>query len=573
MSLLVVGDIGLDLGTFFFVGRLLYLGVFLAWLVWLARSRKKAGFLAPMLLALVFWAISTYPMERAYGLRQSSDRIRNLWWCASTAAGNSPWEAGVLGMPSLEPFWATLVSVLALRDPGRVVELYPILPALGIVLLGLSLGLTFARAGGPTSGDEDDAAVSAPNALFVVFFVLLATTQPADFVGPHQGSLWKMFFLKPNHLFALALVPLCAWTLSKPLTWRRCLVGATLLGVLGWAFVIHWVLISWAVVLFGIAGIAMRLLGPRDAFRLGVVLILAALLVAPYVYFLRTHFQHAVSLSPGWSPESPKLSAWGEAPPPAHSLLFLVTLDFGVKFFLGAWGMWVAWRKRNRFHLLWLGMAASAYSAWAVSAVLYEMGRARGAAHVYIFIVFLTAAFAGIGAADLVRRVAAASARKGLALTVNRLAAAALLLLLPISVPFWFQPNTMDEHYRSALEPLPADVVALGEWIEDNTGGSDVILAGSRLAPWIPALSGRRILRLARPPHGSELYRDECAILFPADEEQVRAVIERLGLTHVIVDSTFMEEQVLPADHFDRHPVLDRVQRLGHIDVYRVRRP
>src|SRR5205814_999075 len=92
------------------------------------------------------------PLQRIYGMQNPSDRLRNVWWCSTAAAGNPPWESGVVGQRTLEPAWSLLVSLLALRDPARVLALYPFLPALSIVAMGA--GLAFALRRGPH--DEQD---------------------------------------------------------------------------------------------------------------------------------------------------------------------------------------------------------------------------------------------------------------------------------------------------------------------------------------------------------------------------------------------------------------------------------
>jgi hypothetical protein len=429
--------------------------------------------------------------------------------------------------------------VLALRDPGLVVVIYPYLSGLGIVLVGLDLGITFARRMRRLEATDSMAAIDGNRcAMFVVFFVLLATTQPLDFVGPFNGSLWKTFLLKPNHVLGLALLPVCASVLASPLTRRRSIVAVLLIGFLGWVFIIHWVLFSWCVLLFAALGLFTGAVTRKSCFRLSVIVLLASILVAPYVYFLRTNFQEAVSLSPPWSPDTPKTSRWGDSAPSSHSLLFMVTLDLGVNFYLGLWGAWVTWRRRSSFDLIWLGFAASTYSAWAVSALLYETGRARGAAHVYLAVMFTVAVLAGIGAADLVRRVSERFApdSQSLRMTLNRVTAGGLLLLLPLSIPWWFRPHVMDSHFRVALDPLPQNVVDLAAWIRSNTRGSDRFLAGPSVASWIPALSGRPVAGIGRAQYNSQSYWDECAFIFPVDLDDAREVGRRLRLEYVVVD-------------------------------------
>src|SRR6185295_10657775 len=97
---------------------------------------------------------------------------RHLWWAATAAAGNPPWESGIVGQRTLEPAWSFFVSLLALRDPARVLAVYAFLPALGLAATGAALRWAF-RA-------------RPLRAMLVAFFVLLASTQPFDHLEPFR---------------------------------------------------------------------------------------------------------------------------------------------------------------------------------------------------------------------------------------------------------------------------------------------------------------------------------------------------------------------------------------------------
>ena len=493
MNFLGIDVRDLDLDAFFRSGRIVYLAAYFAWLLFLVRGRRRAGVWGPVLLALVVWAVTSFPLLRPYGLQVPSDRLRQLWWCATAAAGNPPWESGIMGQRTIEPLWSLLVSLVALRDPARVIAVYPFLPVLGFVLTGAALGWAFRSR--PLCG------------LFVAFFVLLAATQPLDYLEPFRNFWARHFLLKPNHALGLALVPVLVGVLSAPLTTARALGTAALLSLLGWVFVVDWALFCASLVCFvllaAIHGTPVR--GAALA-RLAAVLAGSALLVAPYVLYLTRFFPNAVSLSAGESVTAPMRSPWGDERPAAHSLLFLATFDLGPHFPLALYGAWTSWRRGRRADLLWLGVLAAAYAAWAVTAALFAMARARAADEVYWFLAFAVAVHAGVGAHALVWRAAAARRRAvpfSRLRTPRRLAAAALLLWFPFTLGWWWDPARMDAHFVAAREPVPSEMEALAVWLRHQTRGSDVVLAGGDAAAWVPALSGRRVMRVEPGPQAA----------------------------------------------------------------------
>jgi len=483
---------GLDLDAFFRSGRVLYLAGYAAWLLVLVRGRRRAGAAGPIGLALLVWALTTFPLQRPYGLQVPSDRLRQLWWCATAAAGNPPWESGIVEQRTIEPVWSLLVSLLALRDPARVLAVYPSLPVLGLVLTGAALAWAFRRR--PLCG------------LFAAFFVLLASTQPLDYLEPFRNFWARHFLLKPNHALGLALVPVLVGVLSRPLTARRAAGAAALLAVLGWTFVVDWALFCASVVCYVLVAAARRRLpGRGELGRLATVLAGSAVLVAPYVLYLSRHFPNAVSLSAGGTAAAPTLSPWGDARPAAHSLFFLASFDLGPHFPLALFGAWTAWRRGRRGDLLWLGTLAAATLAWTATAALYATARARAADEVYFFLAFAVAVHAGIGAHAVVFRAAAAwrPARTRPRAGARRLAAAFLLLWFPFTLGWWWDPPRMDAHFATALAPVPAEMEALASWLRGHTRGTDVVLAGGDVAAWIPALSGRRVLRMEPGPQAA----------------------------------------------------------------------
>jgi hypothetical protein len=480
---------GLDLQAFFRASRFVYLAAYLAWIVVLARGRTRAAAVGPAVLALLMWAATTFPLQRPYGLQTpSSDRLRHLWWAASAAAGNPPWESGVVGQHTLEPAWSFLVSLLALRDPARVLGVYAYLPALG--LAATAAALLWAFRARPL------------RAMLVTFFVLLASTQPLDHLEPFRFFWARHFLLKPNHALGLALVPVVAGVLAKPLRTARALAAGAWLALLGWVFVVDWALVCAGLACFVVIATARRRApAGREIVRLAALVLASAVAVAPFVLYLARNFPNAVSLSAGDNAAAPTVSPWGDERPAAHSLLLLATFDLGPHFPLALVGAWAAWRRGRRGDLVWLGVLAAAYLAWSITAVLYTMARARAADEVYWFLVFAVAVHAGIGADALGRRLGAGLCRRrwSWAPRPRTLFAAGLLAWLPFTLGWWWDPRETDGHFRAALAPVPAEMRALAAWLRARTGSGDVVMADGEVFAWVPALSGRRVMRGPNP--------------------------------------------------------------------------
>ena len=545
----------LDLASWFDLGRAVWLLAFGAWLAWLWRRRPaRIGAGTPVALALLWWAVVSFPLQRLYGLYGPGDRLRNLAWCTTAAAGNAPWEAGAVGDRSLEPLWGLLVSTLALRDPARVLAVYPWLPALALTLVGLSLGVA--------SRDPEHPEVTGLRPGLVAFFVLLAAGSPLDSVAHFRDFFSRNFLLKPNHSLGLALVPLCLAVLARPLGLRGTGVLAALLSLLSLAFVVHWALLAGCLVVLAALVLVRR--GRADLRRVAppaaLALALSATVAVPYLLYIARAFPHAVSLSAG-SAEDPLRSPWGDRAPLSEPALLLATVDGGVLLPLALLGAVVAWRRASRLDLLWLSVLVGAGTAWILEVALYAMGRARVADEVFFFLRFATAVHAGFGAAGLVRHVAGRWSPPGSLPALSapaRLAALLLLALLPLAQPVWSDPPRRDVHFQRALEPLPAHLVGLGEWLRAQTAGTDVVLAGPAVAPWVPALSGRRAWT---PPRDEGALAADRSML--QGDEVGRGLLRSRGIRVVLWDPSVESELGVPRSALDDHALLGKGVDIG----------
>jgi hypothetical protein len=400
--------------------------------------------------------------------------------------------------------------------------------------------------------------------LWVTFFVLLAPSGPLDVLGPYRGFWQRNFLVKPNHVLAIVLVPLVLWLLAGRWSKRRGLLTVAVLAAVGWVFVVPWALVGWGLFIY-IVGLAVRrpLKWKSSAMRTILVGVSSVVLVSPLLYYLIKTFP-VLHFAPGAFPEDPLRSVWGDRLSPTHSLFFLVTLDLGLNFFLALYGMWTARRSDNRFQHMWLSLAIGGYIAWSANIVLLYVGQARESDELYYFVVFHTAVFAGLGMAKLVD----ASAQR-FSWNRARLTAVVLLFLFPMTTVWWWDPPETDTHFRIALKPVPERLFELGEWLRQNSRGSDIVLTGTQTALWVPAVSGRRVLRTGIYEPGTDLYRDERAILFPRTIEEGRQVLRKTGVDLLIYDPSLASEHQLESEHLDRHPLFERVHVSGPYRIYR----
>ena len=340
-------------------------------------------------------------------------------------------------------------------------------------------------------------------------------------------------------------MPLFAWfaTSRAGKSLARTADAALILGALGWVFVVHWALVCAGVKVYGgMLALHTRRRARGELIRLGLVLFASLLLVASYLYFLVQSFP-GVNFPTNVYPHQPQRSVWGDAPAATHSLLFLVTVDLGINFFLACYGVWVTWSRKNGMDLLWLGFTVSSYIAWSVNAYLLLIGQARVFDDVYFFLVVTVAVQAAVRLEDI----------------LSRAGTIALLCWFPLTFAWWLDAPGMDPHFRLSRTPFPERQSTLAEWIRTNTEGQDIFFAGADVAIWIPPLSGRRVLRTGMPWVASEAHDDERRILFPESAEQGRAAVDKLGIDYVVFDLSLASEHELAPDHFEEHPLFELV--------------
>ncbi len=569
--------------SFFALTRITYL--VLAFLFVLALARLKSPWVGLVGVALLFfigWLASNYPLERLYGLFLPGDRLRNLSWTMTAAAGNSLLSTGIIGQQiNFDPAWASLVAALSFGSPDRVLSLYPYLSAGVMLSLMLSLFYHFKpRTSSYPATEAGDWSYLRP--VSVVFFVSLLATAPLDYLGPYRGYWTKMFLLKPNH--ALALVPLtfAVGQLAKT-TRRSILLGGLLLGLVGWAFIVHWALICFGlfVYLLVILNKSRPKLGRvgREGLRIAAIVMLSSAVVAPWFMRLATDFPRAVSLSSASGPEIGRVAVGEHLYQGSNSLLFLATLDQGLVFYLGVIGV-IAWfRSRERRDHFWASLVIGSYGVMLGNYLLYLMGRARGdelyyfllfglarPAHegrflqawdeLYYFTLFVLSVAAGNGFWQCL-----ISARRWL--PNERIVAVAFVGLIPLGFPYWWNPMIMDGHFRRTLEPIPKSVVEMTDWIRAETSGLDVFAASADPTHWFPALTGRQTLqenesvRVLRGILAGEIRPDQDGRL-------------PHRLSYVAMDRQLARSVNIHPDDLQDRPGFELATRVGQIRLYRL---
>ncbi len=527
---------GLDVATFLGQARAIYILAGLAWLVLTLRLRRPRLLLAFVLVAnALVWFETMYPLQRVYGFGQSSDRVNLLAMSQVAAAGNSPLETWQVGQHHWEPHsrvhnisWLALVALFAGQAGEPVFRIFTFAPL--VAAAGFALALYAAFGGRGSTFSRWDRAL-------IAGFGTLLSTAPLDSLNVYRPPFMMMFLLKPNHALALALTPLFLAAFAAVRGWRARVALAAALNVLAWFFALHAAYVAVGLCVF----VALSFLSReaerwRDLKDCLAVLGLNGLAGALALGYLLV--RSGLPFSPGASGDR----LLSQSP---HFLV--VTTQSGWLFWLGIWGAWVAWKKGGRIGRVWASQLAAAYLMWFSYPLLSLIGRAEQPDELFLWLRFFLGASAAIGAVDLARRAAERWPR----LRSEALSAVAIIaVVLPYSLPYWWNPLTMDPYFRGSLTPLPADIAALGQYLRAQTRPTDVLAGDYGLAPFAAAVSGRRWLRSRHLP--ATLDQDRRAAidaLLLSDVDPARAVeAARLyGVTHVVVHESFLQANSLTA--------------------------
>lgn len=539
-NLLGVDVHGLDVASLLAAARRLYPLLALLWLAALPRVRRPQWLLAGVVAANAFaWLETNYPLQRIYAFGPSRDRVGNIALAQVVAAGNPALETVQVGQVHFEPFWGALVAVVSGGDVERVLRLYPWFSLL--MMVGFALTLYFGLGRDP----PDDEQVW--ERVFVAGFATLLCSMPFDFARPYRVPWAMTFLLKPNHALGLVLLPLVLRAFARIRTWRGRLATGFFLHVLGWAFVLHM-----AYVVAGLAAFALLSLGlgreqaRRDIVDVAVVVGVNLLVVSPYLVMLVTGYPF-LDPSPFMTIE------------PASAHLLEVTFRRGFVFWLGLWGLVVLLRRGDRLSRLWAGQMLGGFGVWVGYYVLSALQEARERDEIYYWNALLIAVAAGIGCWDLGRRAAAWLGPRAAAPAVR--AAAIGALLVPFTLPYWWNPATMDAYFTPSLPPLPPEVVAATDFLRRETGPHDVIAGDPDFARYGAALGGRRALLsdgLHMPRDYDRRWRLQEMLVGAGDPDAVLAEASRYGVRYLVVTPALLGRYYPDTD-------LDRIGAARHL--------
>lgn len=563
MNLLGFDVRGLDVHGFIGAAQALYPCAALLFLALVALRRSPRLLLLGVLLANVWvFALSTWPLQRLYALGPSRDRINNLGLCQVVAAGNPAWHTSIPGQLHFEPFWGLLMALLSGFEPARLERLYAFMPLVTVLAFGLALEFGWRRAPGEAAPDE------AWERALVAFFATLLCASPLDWLWSYRVSWALTFLLKPNHALALVLLPLVLRVLARARGAFSLVAAGFLLHVMGWAFVIHMGLVAGGLLVYALLSWVTRHARRRHDLRdVAVVLLVNVLIVSPYLYMLTVGYvflvPRATAVVPSWSPH-----------------LLEVTFRAGWLFVLAAWGAYSLWRRGDRLSRLWSAQALAALLAWAACLALGALRLAREMDEFYYWARFLTAIAAAAGAWDLGRRAwqrlgAARAARGhglcalGLRLTSgdgSALVACALVAaLVPLSLPYWWNPVRMDPFFLGSLTPLPDLIAAPMAYLRAHSRPQDVVVGDRDFAPWIPALAARRVLlssKLNAPRDFVARGAVEGALARGGDPASVRIGYERYGVRFLVATPSLARDYKVSLETLRARPEL----RLVHLE-------
>jgi hypothetical protein len=513
------------LGSYFIAYRYLFCFLVLALALSLLRWPRPSVLLGgALILGGSGWLAFDEPLGRPYGLGERGIVFEELGEPMVAAALRSPTEGVLSAAPSRWPFWSLLLSLSAGLEPGRLLELYSWLPLVSLVLLGCASYYAF---GAPSSG-PDSVARMVP--ALAVFFILFLSVPRLSFLESGGGPLWpELFWLRPRLGVGLAIALVAFGRFARAESLSAYLLGGLALGIASWIEP-RWLTLGGAGV-FLWAAVQWRLKEPVWRATLGLGL--------------------AAALSFAWTSRSGSASFRAEDFEATwHGVvnsILAVSLDQGAVFYLALFAIACACRERSRSQLLlvcWLGVG---YAAWVLASVSGEMARSVDPAIVKSFLRVLLAATASLGAHRVLlwieekwrtpptlpailrgRSTAPSSYTLGLA--------ALVALSLPWSFPFWWNPVRMDSVYVESVEPISHEYTTFGDWIRQSTSPDAVFVTGPSYAPWIPALSGRRVLLLddvAPVPRRRDREQAFRWITGSREREPILAAASAWGVTHV----------------------------------------
>jgi hypothetical protein len=543
----------IELSSYFLAVKYVSVVLFMVWLAFIYRYRHPAVlFVGAVFFALLTWFAGELPLKRLYAFAPLFDRMFNVAMGATSATGHSAFESYQVASADLEPFWRVTLRLLSGGKPENVLAIYPYLAPAAMVLLSLCFFLALGRRG--AKGENRDRYWEAA---LVVYCVLLLNSTALEPFGVFD-SFWSMtLLLKPNHVLGFILIPLWirAWTSRR--SWVRTWGAGVLLGILAWVFLMHW-----SYVLVGLAcfPLVARWTEQRPEVRRVVVVTGMSLLAAlPYLLFLFSNFH------------------WGHGGAVAKKIwlqlgyeegyinFFSVSYEHGVLFLLSLVGVVGMAVRRRREDVVWLALLLGVVVGWIGYLVTFALQKIIEPDEFYFYTRFLLSVSAGSGAFFLLKWLEPTSRPFS-----PRWIPMFLLLTLPHSIPYWWNPPLMDRYYHFSLDALPDEMVALGRWVRDETSRDAVFVAGGQTSLWIASLAGRRVLTTGhhRPPYDYEERRAlENRMLVGREAEAFREAVRQFKVTHIAIEPDYLTELGADANELEKLPWLGVVYEGAQVRV------
>lgn len=507
----------------FYAGMRLGLAVLSLYALWRLFRRPSPGrALVLILLTHLIAAAATFaPLQRPYALSESADRAFHLGMASRVAVGGSPLEHTQVGFASPEPLLSLVVAALALFQVERVAAATAALTPIALLVVGLGVYFGLARS-------DDVSAEDAWERVMIAFAVLSLSSLSMN-PRPPTPPFWAgNFLLKPNHGAALGLVAVTAGLLARPRP--RPIALGLVLGATAWVF-----LLDWAYALPGLAlGVWLAPRGERATKPLALGIGLSALIALPYV----------LHLLPDYSPAKSHGAArhmWGDPRGLPLAVPNWSTLDLGLLFVLGVIGALILWRRRASRDRMLLGLLLATAAIVLLSFPAAFVGIAPEPDELHYFLRFVVALCAGVALAAGAREI-----EKARSLRSGQGHALVLALLVPLSLPIYWDPPSMDRYFALSRQRLRPKVLAYAQFVRERTPKDAVFVAGKQAASWIPALTGRRVVLaeggMLKPPDERERKAIERTLLLSDDLAKIREAATRYGVTYVAIDDALVQE-------------------------------
>ena len=536
------------MGSYFITFKYVFSFLFLLWAVSLLRWPHKLWFVTGVLLLAGTSLLALQnPLGRPYGVVADGKGLEQLGEVMVVAARGTASEGRMVGDAHLNPLWGLIVAALSGFRPERLLQLYPWLPLLSL----LALGLAVAWSAG-TLHELEDLPRGTLSGL-ATFVVLFLSSHRLSFLRP-EGPFWTEFFwLTPGIGIAFAALCVC-WRFLAASSRSSALWAALALGFVG-------CLEPRLAACFGIGAVVWMVwmvATGRKVWREGTALALGTALFMPF----------GIRTQPASLPA--EMGSWHDG----VNRVLSVTLDLGLVFLLAVFGVLLLLQSGRKTERLLACCTGAALLTWTLVSFCSYVGEALDPRLVNGYVRLLIAMSASYG---LYRALTACtkvfpeipSEWRFVPGFLRRFPSARLgmmgfvALSLPWCFPYWWEPVRMDKLYVESVPVVSRRLLAMGDALRSTTDTDAVFAAGPSYAPWIPALGGRQVL-LAGESVEDAAARERAQSLFvrSQDPAEIALVARRWRLTHLAwgrLDQPASGEEITPVDFdfFERSPLFE----------------